>query len=134
MDIDSPPPRNSLQDLRQRRATTASLISRLMNHYWTMDDPPAIRRAQAEDWIADLVEFAPAMIEAACVEWRRTETRRPTIADIRQRCIAAAFAEQERRLLRSPEARHTYARSLGYASEDERLAAIAADVRRRQDA
>ena len=115
-------------------AELSAMVSRLLNHYWTGDDPAAVRKTQIADWLEDLREFRLAIIENAIREWRRTETRRPTIADIRKLCCAAAFAEQERRLLRSPEARHAYARSLGYADEDERLAAIAADVRRRQDA
>ena len=114
-------------------AELSAMVSRLLNHYWTGDDPAAVRKAQIADWLEDLREFSLAIVANAIREWRRTETRRPTIADIRKLCCATAFAERERRLLRSPEARHAYARSLGYASEDERLAAIAADVRRRQE-
>jgi hypothetical protein len=65
------------------------LIARLMSHYWTADDPPEIRRAQAEDWIDDLVEYGPDVVAIACGEWRRTKTRRPTPAEIRMLAIAA---------------------------------------------
>jgi hypothetical protein len=42
------------------------------------------RRAQIEDWIDDLVGFPLDKIEGACTEWRRSENRRPTPADIRK--------------------------------------------------
>lgn len=45
-----------------------------------------------EDWIEDLMEFDPEIVEGACREWRQTERRRPTPADIR----LLAIAEQRR--------------------------------------
>jgi hypothetical protein len=98
-----PPLKSSLQDLQRQRATIASLISRLMSHYWTADDHPEIRRAQAEDWIADLIEFSPAVVEEACAEWRRNQTNRPTIADIRKLCFASVWEERERPCLPPPQ-------------------------------
>lgn len=110
-------------------AELSAMVSRLLNHFWTGDDPATVRKAQIADWLEDLREFSLVSVENAIREWRRTQIRRPTIADIRKLCIAEFFAT-----MRTPEDRHAYARSLGYADEDERLAAIAADVRRRQDA
>ena len=126
MDIVHLPPRSSSPGLRRRQATIASLISRLMNHYWTTNDPPEIRRVQAEDWIADLIEFGPALVESACTEWRRTQARRPTIAEIRRLCVGIWREQQQHLLLAGPGDRDAYARSVGWASEDERLAAIMA--------
>lgn len=64
-----------------------------MSHYWTSDDHPAIRQAQIEDWITDLIEFPIGVVEIVCQDWRRTQTRRPTPADLR----ALAVAEDDRR-------------------------------------
>jgi hypothetical protein len=52
-----------------------------------------MRRAQAEDWIEDLIEFDVGDVQTACVEWRRSQPRRPTPADIR----LLAIAEDRRR-------------------------------------
>jgi hypothetical protein len=62
----------------------AERIARLLSHYWTPDDDPAIRSLQAVDWIEDLVEFPIDIVEHACQQWRRNEHRRPIIADIRK--------------------------------------------------
>ncbi len=59
-------------------------IARLMNHYWTADDHPAVRQAQIEDWLEDLAEFGLGVVRFACGDWRRDQTRRPTPADIRR--------------------------------------------------
>lgn len=91
MDMDnasSPPVKSSSSDLPRRRKEISALIARLLNHYWTADDDPAMRRAQAEDWIEDLVEFDVGDVQNACVEWRRSQHRRPTPADIRLLAIA----------------------------------------------
>jgi hypothetical protein len=59
----------------------------LLNHYWTAADHIAVREAQIEDWIDDLIEFGPKIVAEACRRWRNTESRRPTPADIRKFCI-----------------------------------------------
>jgi hypothetical protein len=41
----------------------------------------------AEDWMTDLREFGAEIVSKACGEWRRSQTRRPTIAEIRKLCI-----------------------------------------------
>ncbi len=84
---------SSTSDLPRRRKEIAALIARLLGHYWTADDDPASRRAQAEDWIDDLVEFEVGDVQNACREWRQSQTRRPTPADIR----LLAIAEHRRR-------------------------------------
>lgn len=103
MDDDDLRSRTSLPDSPRRSASIAALISRLMSHYWTADDPPAIRRAQAEDWVLDLIEFGPAVVEAACREWRRRPGgRRPTPGDIRALCLAEQRERREAPALPPP--------------------------------
>ncbi len=87
---------SSTSDSHKRRQEIAALIARLMGHYWTADDDPASRRAQAEDWIDDLIEFDVGDVQNACVEWRRSQSRRPTPSDVR----LIAIAEQRNRLAR----------------------------------
>lgn len=65
----------------------AALVSRLLSHYWTADDHPAVRQGQIEDWLDDLREFEPDVVKEACRQWRRSNTRRPTPADIRTLCM-----------------------------------------------
>lgn len=84
------PPRNG-NDGREIAAT----ISRLMSHYWTADDPIESRREQIIDWIEDLIEFGAAAVADACREWRQTQSRRPTPADIRKLCIAEQIRQRE---------------------------------------
>jgi hypothetical protein len=81
----SHPPANSTSAPPERLMhlrNVSALVSRLLVHYWTADDHPAIRQAQIEDWIEDLVDFKFEDIEAACGEWRRTQIHRPTPAHI----------------------------------------------------
>lgn len=77
----------------------AEIIARLLSHFGTTDEPLAVRRSIARDWLEDLAEFSPAQVQSAGREWRRTQSMRPTIADIRRLCIAAQHAELERRAL-----------------------------------
>lgn len=75
----SPAPPNSARQI-------AAQIGRLLSHYWTADEPVALRQAQAEDWLDDLSEFPPEIVAAVCREWRRNETRRPLPAELRRLC------------------------------------------------
>jgi hypothetical protein len=59
-----------------------------------------MRRAQAEDWIEDLVEFEVGDVQNACVEWRRSQHRRPTPSDVRLLAIAEQRNRQARAELR----------------------------------
>jgi hypothetical protein len=52
------------------------------------NDHPAMRQAQAEDWLEDMAEFSPADVQNACREWRQNNRYRPTPADIRLLAIA----------------------------------------------
>ena len=84
--------------MHSQQANSAALIGRLLAHYWTTNEPQEVRRAIAEDWLEDLDEFPAGVVEAACREWRRAQTRRPTPADIRTLCIAEQQAEREHQL------------------------------------
>jgi hypothetical protein len=66
----------------------AAIVSKLLSHFWTADDPAATRQAQISDWIADLEEFSLEIVAKACAEWRRRPgARRPLPGDIRAICI-----------------------------------------------
>src|SRR4029077_11795003 len=84
------PSRSSMRELSERlrrEKSVAVLVTRLLAHYWTADDPPVTRQGQIEDWIEDLVEFPAEYIEEATREWRRSQVRRPMPADIRRLTI-----------------------------------------------
>lgn len=111
----------------------ASLVARLLSHFWTADDPPAMREAQIGDWIEDLIQFGPDTVSRACGEWRRTQSKRPTIADIRKLCIEDRQIHRpdpEQAVLEGPSWRDAYAKSAGFSSWLEREDAIAAQQRR----
>jgi hypothetical protein len=80
----------------------SELIARLLSHYWTADDHPAMRQAQAEDWIEDLVELPTECVEEACREWRQTQTRRPVPSEIRILAITAQARMRDRSILALP--------------------------------
>lgn len=77
----------------------AEIVAKLLNHYGTVDEPLAVRRSIARDWLEDLAEFTPGQVAWAAREWRRTQSMRPTIADIRTLCARAQHAELERRAI-----------------------------------
>lgn len=85
----------SSADLQLRRAEIAALVARLLTHYWTAAEPIGMREAQARDWIEDLCEFIPAQVDEACRRWRRSQSRKPTIADIRALAIEERDARAE---------------------------------------
>ena len=92
------------RDLSSRPALAdeqiAATVARLMAHYWTEAMPTSLRRALAEDWLADLREFGPAIVASACTEWRRRPGgRRPTPGDIRAICIELQRAQETRAAL-----------------------------------
>ena len=97
----------------------AALIARLLAHYWTADDPEASRKAQILDWIEDLVEFGTDIVSVACGEWRRTQIKRPTPADIRR----LAISEQADRRMGVPD------RALPSGQAERIAAARIADLR-----
>lgn len=65
------------------RTAIAETLSRLLAHFATADEPLAVRKAMAEDWLCDLAEFTSAQVQWAATKWRRTQSLRPTIAEIR---------------------------------------------------
>lgn len=58
----------------------------MLGHYWAANEDTRLRAALAQDWLGDLREFTATVVADACREWRRAETKRPTIADIRRLC------------------------------------------------
>lgn len=107
----------------------SSLVARLLSHFWTADDHPAAREAQITDWIGDLLMFSADTVSRACGEWRRTQTKRPMIADIRKLCIEFHATERAHYAVvdgRSNPlaAEEAYARSVGFASALARRDAI----------
>ena len=77
----SPTPSGQIND-----RAIAERISLLLAHYWTPDMDLSLRRELARDWVEDLREFPASIVAEACAEWRRGQTRKPTIADIRSIC------------------------------------------------
>lgn len=116
----------------------AALIGSLLLHYRQDDMSQAAQNAVAKDWMADLREFGPRIVEEACTEYRRTQKFRPTPAEIRKLCIEAQNSQRERDQRRSlpasgaarrewssPEEEDAYARKAGWSSALERRDAIA---------
>jgi len=64
----------------------AAIITRLFNLYPTGDEPAEVRQAVAEAWLEELVEFDVQIVDEICREWRRGQTRRPTLAEIYRHC------------------------------------------------
>ncbi len=84
---------------------------------------------QIEDWLTDLREFTPAIVEEACAEWRRIpSSHRPVPGDIRTRCVRL---QGERRPASTLTDMEVYARSAGWSSAAERADAIATSGRRK---
>lgn len=80
--------------MRDKASEIAAIVSRLLSHYWTAAEHAAIRQAQLEDWLEDLVEFDIDIVRDACAEWRRKPVnRRPAPGEIR----AMAFSMQAQR-------------------------------------
>lgn len=74
----------------------AEIIARLLNHFGTAEEPAPVRAAIAEDWLEDLREFTLAQVRWAATEWRRAQSFRPTIADIRRLATHAQHLDLER--------------------------------------
>lgn len=127
---------------RQRHSTqsqdtsrdVAGIIARLLLHYYSPGDlSEAARKAMAQDWVEDLVEFGAKTVADACQEWRRSQHRRPVPSEIRKLCSEMRRVSQDRRALAAPDSgSDEYARSVGWASEAERVAAIRRDERDRE--
>lgn len=66
------------------REWIAGRVATLLSHFYVSSMGASEMRAIAEDWIAALGEFPNWAIQEACAEYLATETRKPTIAAIRQ--------------------------------------------------
>jgi len=101
---DDPPSRSFTPEGSARSQHTSAaravtlLVMKTLSHYWTADDHEATREAQVADWIEDLVEFGATIVNEALRGWRQSQNRRPTIADIRIRCIEIQSEARERGL------------------------------------
>lgn len=83
------------------------------------------------DWLADLRGFSPDTVANACGEWRRSQTRKPTVADIRKLCIEEQSSQRAHYAVVDARAdplaaEEAYARSVGFASALARRDAIEA--------
>jgi hypothetical protein len=107
-------PKDSLMPLASSNATRiAAEISRLLAHYWAANEDHRLRAALAADWLADLGEFSSEVVADACTDWRRGQSKRPTISDIRGRCITI-------------QAEHRPVRSAPQTTQEQRVAAARA--------
>lgn len=82
--------------------TVAEIIARLLNHFGTVEEPLAVRKAIAEDWLEDLREFTPAQLQWAASEWRRTQSLRPAIAEIRKLATDAQHRDLDAKSIAGP--------------------------------
>jgi hypothetical protein len=103
----------------------------LLLHFWTPQElGDDARAAMAEDWVTDLAAFNPEIVSKACGEWRKAQTRRPTIADIRKLCIEEQASQRAHYAVVDARAdplaaEEAYARSVGFPSALARRDAIA---------
>jgi hypothetical protein len=69
-----------------------------MAHYWLPNEHPQLREMAAVDWLEDLAEFSPDIVEEACQDYRRSSdaNRRPIPHDIRKRCFELQHERNER--------------------------------------
>lgn len=74
----------------------SNLILRLLSHYWIANEPEEVRRAQVDDWIGDLAEFGPDIVNEACARWRISQSRRPVPADVRLIAVQVQREQNER--------------------------------------
>lgn len=98
-----PAPRSPSPNAKLNDGLIAERVTTLLNHYWTAADDPAVRKLQIHDWLDDLSEFPAAWVAEACQEWRRSQSRRPLISNIRELCIL--HREDERRRALPPQQR-----------------------------
>jgi hypothetical protein len=69
------------------RRMIADRVAILLAHYYIADMDAALRARLGLDWVNDLAEFPASVVASVCDEWRRSETKRPVIADMRARCL-----------------------------------------------
>lgn len=86
-------------------APTARVIGRVtvaLAHWYVPDMPHVLAKGLMADWANDLGEFPEWAIEEAFAKWRRANSEKPRIADIRDLCQRAIRkAAHERHRLRA---------------------------------
>lgn len=75
-------------------------IATLLSHYYLATNDVNINTAVAIDWVDCLRPFPQVAVEKACAEWRDTERRKPTPADIRGKAIATFGSIEWTKLMR----------------------------------
>src|SRR5438094_75095 len=90
-------------DLQQQRKMILAAVALLLSHYFLLEVPAEIKKAQTRDWVDNLIEFGAELVGAACREWLRERSRRPMIADIRKLCIALEMERQRSTMPPIPE-------------------------------
>jgi len=100
-----PPMKITLPDLLQQRKMTSASIALLLSHYFVPETPKEIKQAQAKDWLDDLIEFGTDVIQAACREWRRSRSHRPTPADIRKLALEIQASDARKLALKEQASR-----------------------------
>ena len=70
------------------RQQTSVRIATLLAHFYVANMPASLQTAVMTDWLDELSEFPAWSIQKACRDWLRDERRRPTLADIVERCEA----------------------------------------------
>jgi hypothetical protein len=75
-----------LRGNRDHRLWIAGAIASLLKLYWADDVSDRLDAAIGKWWADDLESFPKPVIEAAINDWRRSQTKRPTPADMIQLC------------------------------------------------
>lgn len=71
-------------------------------HWYVPDFDPAVAKGLMNDWATDLAEYPEWALDEAFAKWRRTESKRPHISDIRDLCRRAIRkADHERYRLKA---------------------------------
>src|SRR6185437_13555683 len=76
------------QELEDLETKKGEAITLLLSHYWTALEDDKLRAAQVDNWLTDLEPWPLETLEAALTEWRQSNRRKPTPADIRALCVA----------------------------------------------
>jgi hypothetical protein len=82
----SMPSYGALRGDRSHRLWIGGAIRSLLSLYWRDVASERLDEAQGRWWADDLEAFPQTVIEAAINDWRRSQTKRPTPADMIQLC------------------------------------------------
>ena len=74
---------------RAHREWILGQVATVLSFFWQADDPEPVRAAAGRLWADMLERFPQEHIEQACMSWLRTQTHRPTPADIIRLCAEA---------------------------------------------